>query len=380
MKMMLVMAALLPAVSCTNIIENDFDRMEPELVVSGLLRQSDENHTVYVALSTGAVLVKVDDCNVRCLVNGELVAEGYTDASQYEWPEKEPYSDLYLNDPSYIQLPVTFGAGFAPGDKVRLEIEANGGAYKAETAEIVVPVPAPASEVGLSYYIDGYSQEERIALSVELPDIAEERNWYCSEVRSVVYGVWSFDDGGPDLVTESVNTVCLTDLDDPVLLDGCMPESAEIPIPNFTGDGTFETFSDKLFADATATLRMKLLRLYKGKFSSGNNVGFRDLFGLLIDEQGAEALSRRGKFATCSARRWIELCVSNCSEDTYRYLRALRTFRSDSYNPSYVEPVLFPDNVTGGIGYVDIIGSTVTIVPLPDEEETMENWYSDIED
>lgn len=357
--------------ACTNTIDYDFSQVKPELMVIGWLDQSASSQTVCVSLSEGGLVKPVDEATVTCYVNGERIASVSANAV-----EEQRVSDLhtmFINvDPLfYQQLPVSFSASLKPGDKVQLTIEANHGAYKASSCELIVPKPVEITQVDTAritvQHLDW--NERYLQIRADVPDRKGEDNWYCITIREMAVGTYTFKDGGPDISVSVCSTLYIKDLDDPILLDGNMGPTDDLNLFDYSGNGAFACFSDQLFRDGTAHLRMNT-------YPSWNDEGpdFTRLGAQLLDIYGYDMLLERG-FDKCRADHWLEIHLSHCSQDAYHYLRSLRTISSEGYNPEIVEPVTVPSNFIGGIGLVDVINTAISRIDLPSKEVIFENDY-----
>ena len=67
------------------------------------------------------------------------------------------------------------------------------------------------------------------------------------------------------------------------------------------------------------------------------------------------------------ARHWLEVRLSHCTQETYSYLRALRTVSSSSYRPDIMEPLVIPSNIEGGVGFVGVVNTASARIELPSE-------------
>ena len=357
--------------ACTSAIDYDFSRVEPQLMVVGWLEQGSDIQTVCISLSEGGLVKAVEDARVICTVNGKEVADVRRNAA--DMPEKQytgSLSEMFYSDPSdYRQLLVSFPASLRPGDIVRLRFEANQGTYQAATAELTVPEPVSIAKVDTARvtvrHIDW--TDRYLQLRADVPDRRGEANWYSISLRNISEGWYSFLDGGPDLFVSVDNTLYIHDLDDPVLLDGNMGAD-DLTFFDFSGNGSFACFSDQMFRDGTAHLRMNA-------FSSWNDEGpdFMRLGAEVLRRYGYIETQERG-FDRCRAAHRLEIRLSHCSRDAYYYLRALRTIASDGYEPAIVEPVTVPTNIEGGIGFVGIVNTAVARIDLPSEEESYGDW------
>lgn len=326
------------AAACTNTIPYDFGQVEPQLMVVGWLDQASSEQTLRISLSEGGLVVPVEDARVVCAVNGTEVADVSGKAAEH----------------------LSFPLSLRPGDLVQLSFEANQGGYKATSALLTVPEPVAISRVDTARVTIRYTDwsERYLQVHADIPDRKGEDNWYSISLREITEGTYSFRDGGPDLVVTVDSPRYIMEMDDPILLDGNGASSNELL--DYTGNGEFACFSDRQFRDATAHIRMNA-------FSSWNNEGvdFESLGRELVKVYGPGLDSREPD--SCTARHWLEVRLSHCSQEAYDYLRALRTLSSRSYRPEIVEPVVIPSNIEGGVGFVSIVHTASARVELPSE-------------
>lgn len=361
MKRLLIPILTLLVGACTNTIDYDFNQVKPVLMVTGWLDQAAEIQTVCVSLSDGGLVKSVDEATVTCYVNGEEVAS----ASAVPETKKDYNSRLAVyQDPAYYrQLPVTFPASLKPGDKVKLTIEANHGAYRASSQELTVPETVEITRVDTARvtvmhldWSDSYLQ-----VWADVPDRKGEDNWYCISLREISDGTYSFQDGGPDVSITLDMSRSIRDIGDPILLDGGMGQE-DLNVFSLSGNGAFACFTDQLFRDGMAHLKMNT-------FSSWDDEGpdFMLLSDLLVQQIGYEEIESRG-LERCRAEHRLEVRLSHCSQEAYHYLRSLRTITSEGYYPEIVEPVTIPTNIVDGVGFVEVVNTAVARIDLPAEE------------
>jgi len=346
MKRLLLFIALLAAVACENEIPYDFGEARPKLMVTGFLYAGAPEQVVHVSLSEGGTISGVEDATVSCYVNGVLAASA------------SAHSDNKARDAYYHQLPVRFSADFDTGDVVVLKVDA--GSYKASTPELTVPaapIVEKADTVRPTVSHADWS-EEVMRFTVDMTDRKDEDNWYALTLSKNISGTFSFEDGRSDLPVESREYPRLShsSLTDPILLDGNMAlTDVDLDIMDFMdflGDGRFEIFSDQLFRDGSARL----------VFDSSMQFYYRGLdldllFDTLRQEYGDEA-AWVAQWPAHDITRTLEVKIHGCSQAAYFYLRALRTARSNGYNPVLMEPVTVPCNIIGGTGFVEILNTT----------------------
>ena len=345
--------------ACTNYIDYDFGKEEARPMVQGWLDTASEEQTVRISLSEAGLVKPVEDARVVCTVNGKEVADVSRHfESQVPQPGMRP-SELLLSR----QLSVSFPLSLRPGDRVQLSFEANQGAYKAASAELTVPEPVTISRFDTARvtvrYVD--RTDRYLQLLADVPDRKGEDNWYSISLREISEGTYAFRDGGPDISVSVDLPRHISEMDDPILLDGNRNSSGGFELFDFSGDGVFACFSDSQFRDATAHLKMNA-------FSSWNNEGadFENLAKELRRTYDSDKLAARG-FVSCTARHWLEVRLSHCTQETYSYLRALRTVSSSSYRPDIMEPLVIPSNIEGGVGFVGVVNTASARIELPSE-------------
>lgn len=355
-----ILAAAAVLAGCENTLEYDFGRNGVRLMASGLLLQQETLHTVSISLSDKGTARLAENAKVTCYVNGTKVAEGRASASDLPGPGDDGVYGSGDVERDFRQLAVRFEADFAPGDEVYLEFEANDGRYKAASPRLTVPGRPSIEALDTTRVTEMYMEHEayywRVRLTVR--DRAGEDDWYCVFGREMDQGVWSFADGRPDADTYADFTLYMEDQDDPVMLDGNMPESDEMGLFNLIGDGSFAVFSDRMFRDRTAVVKVNLRPDQIWKLSW-------ELQDVLLRDCGEDCLEA---LSTSRIEHRGELVLGHCNEETYHYLRALRTISSSDYVPQIVEPVRIPANVEGGIGFVDIVAVSRSTIRFPDIE------------
>ncbi|MDO4844252.1 MAG: DUF4249 family protein, partial [Bacteroidales bacterium] len=140
--------------ACTKDIDYNLKDIKPQLIVNSQMTVGDTLHLVYLAVSKSDRVERIKSGSVKCYVNGVLVADGKLDNRDDDlfikedlhiyghYYRDEHHKDVYTAGPNAAgktnQTRYSFKAGFKPGDVVRIEAEADDGAYKAYS-EVVVP-------------------------------------------------------------------------------------------------------------------------------------------------------------------------------------------------------------------------------------------------
>ena len=201
-----------------------------------------------------------------------------------------------------------------------------------------------------------------VRFMLDLKDSKKQNNWYALHIEKHLSAHVSFSDGSPDedFVYRSIPRITYSSHADPVLLDGNLPptdiQSDLLDYIDFLGDGSFAVFSDDLFRDQSTKISFDSYWAY---FYRGNDEV--DILQAMADAYGEEK-------AACiqmpigEVRNEVYVKLSACSEESYHYLRALRTIVSNGYNPIFMEPVTIPGNINGGLGYVGVLSSATEAI------------------
>ena len=363
----LLLAAVV-LLGCENTLEYDFGRNGARLMVSGLLIQNESVHTVSISLSEKGTAQLVENAKVTCYVNGTKVAEGRAKASDLPDPGEDGVLGSTDAERDFRQLPVRFTADFAPGDEVYMEFEANDGRYKASSARLTVPGRPSIEALDTTRVTVSFMDQEWYSWRADMTvwDRAGENDWYCIFGRESDRGLWSLKDGGPAVETSADFIIRMENLEDPIMLDGNMPESDDFSMFSLTGDGTFAVFSDRMFRDRTAELKFEV-----GPASDAEV--YSEMRHILSKEHGAGIAD----VEEWRIERRLEILFGHCNEATYHYLRALRTVSSVDYMPEIVEPVRIPSNIRDGLGFVDIITTDAVSFGIPPIDRNPFAYYGD---
>lgn len=366
----LLCAGIAVVLSCTSYEELRYPGRKESLIVNGILRTDDTLHAITVTYGTakGGVYRRGHDATVKCFVNGEFVSEGekveYENEGElliiYDYDISEinglsvvasdPNTDNYYTDTLLAEYrKYTFKADIHPGDKVRIEVSSDMG--KA-SVDAVAPQPCrlelvdtTAIRVGRGAFDDPRDYNIRI----KIHDIPGEETWF---VPFKANGLMETCDGpdGETIRSGIVNKIAWFDTDNPVYghetLDIPNELARNIGAPQDLGYSWSFTFSDHSFEDGSMELEYRDVRQ-------------RDIMVTGAVDHHYDELR---------LRQTALLPVGTINKTTYQYAQDLDIYRSAS---AEAEPVIFPDNVEGGIGYVGII--TVTTLPVRLDDYVV--WY-----
>ncbi len=345
--------AVTAASFCACVKELTFHRddIRPQLTVNAQMIVGDTLHTVYLSISKDERIAKINSGSVKCYVNGDFVADGTLDTRDDKLFIKEDHhqSAYHYDGQDYVlntagktkQTRYSFKADFKPGDVVRIEAEADGGAYKAYSEIIVPKAPVISSVDTLRQNKPGYNFSYLYKIRLKGKDIIGEDNFYrIITGRSIIDKMTSYATEDEEARTwedrQGFQYIELDKGNDPILNDGAPAEELDLA---GASENTFRVFSDKQFADGTF------------------NIGFYlDDDDILSRPQGVLNFNRMDSETTLS------VIVYGITKEEYHYLKALSVYIYQDGDTSMTEPVSFPDNVEGGVGLVSICTPAVANV------------------
>ncbi len=301
--------------SCENTIDTIKVSGEDEIMMNALMDVNDDVHIVYLSHGQG------DDFRpyatkgeLQCYVNGQLAATA----------KAKSYYDLYFCK-AYV-----FNAGFKAGDKVKLTLE------EGLSAEVTVPQSPQILDIDTSYFENPSNIHSSVFfLRTRLQDVPHEENYYSFNVNAEVYKGWNLRD-----TTHDRRVTLFTD-NEPLLKEYSSGNDDNKTFFDDYVKNKYHLFTDKSFADNSYVL----------------NVGiypYDCLWGYYyIKENYMHGYDKGGA--------GVSVIVSSISPETYRYIKAIES--SDFW---HFEPVIFPQNVSGGLGFVSVANSTVWKIRFPD--------------
>lgn len=302
--------------SCENTIDTIKVSGEDQIMMNALLDVNDDIHVVYLSHGQGDDFKPYStQGQVKCYVNGDLAATAMP----------KSYYDLYFCK-AYV-----FDADFKAGDKVKLSID------EGVSAEVTVPQSPEILDVDTSYFENTSNILSSIFfLRTELKDVPHDENYYSFNVNAEVYKGWNLRD------TTRQRSVSLFTDNEPLLKEY---SSGNDDSKTFFDDyvkNKYHLFTDKSFKDKSHVLNVGI---YPYDCLWGYYDKERKDYGQGYDKAGAS----------------VSVIVSSISPDAYRYIKAIES--SDFW---HFEPVIFPQNVSGGLGFVSVSNSAVWKIRFPD--------------
>ena len=325
MNILLFAALAMLLAGCENTIDTIEVKGKDEIMMNALMNVNDDFHIVYLSHGQG------DDFRpyttkgpLECYVNGELAATA----------TPKSYYDLYFC------RAYTFKADFKAGDKVKLTIE------EGLSAEVTVPESPQILSVDTTFFENSeYIHSSIFSLHTKLEDVPDEENYYSLNVNTEIYKGMILRD-----TTRDRNVTLYTD-NEPLLKEYSSGDDKDNK--TFFEDyvkNKYHLFTDKTFTDGSYVL----------------NVGiypYDCLWGYYYDaEDNGQGFTKVGAS--------ISVIVSSLQPETYRYIKAI-----ESADFWHFEPVIFPQNVSGGLGFVSVDNSAVYKIRLPDRM-VLNDFYS----
>ena len=338
--------------------ELPFPETEGDLIVLNALLSTDETiHDIYLSLSSPEAGNRpLTDAQVLC-----TVGEGPAIQAQ-----EIPTQSSIRNSAKYW-----FDAQIRPGDQVRIEVT---GAGLRATAQAVAP-PAP-----LPVTADTLTRNGRMQFTLHVQDRPDRPDYWQLQLsyqfHEVIDTYWRekipFPDDmipgfTPGQFIDTYENVSGQELsldpgEDPILNDGYTPQSVIDRYYNTNAGFLFEfspvnktrIFSDRLFPDGSADVH----------FST-------DAESLRWENHGNSGDELRRYHYHCTRTLAVRLLALD--EGAWAYLSAVNRAKSrDGFNYLLVEPVVFPTNVEGGLGYLSVASATPLELALP--EIDVEDW------
>lgn len=352
-----IILSLLPlATSCEHEIPYNVESKEPVLILNALLHTGEEEDYVVLHLGEATDVGRLEEATLTCYVNGRKTEtlQPLTDKEAYGDPESYPpylrdYISQYLRHKLFrLHTPLQ------PGDHIRLEATAEGGKYHA-AAEATAPQPATLLQVDTcaAYLHEANGKSLYRRYDISLQDRPGEKNFYRLAIDNDYHYRYSrkkYQEDGSYVWQDTIVTQRHSQLinrEDVILTDG-QPQSYDDEENGLfpTIKNSYNIFTDSRFPNSSATL--KVYTEYKATSYAGNII--------LSDYQHVYR------------QHTITVHLFSLTETEYRYFKALNCLQDGNYDESLMEPIIFPSNVEGGLGFVSISTESLIRMELPEEE------------
>lgn len=356
--------------ACENEIPYNPGQQTPQLIMNALLNAGQTENLVYLHLSEGNSIGRINEATLSLYVNDKQVEspqaispEEYYENMQNQL-DKGQYEAL-LKSMRFKIFRLT--ARLQPGDNIRLEATAEGGKYHV-SSQVTVPRPLQSLQVDTCTALirQWGSMRAHRQYRITLEDLPNEKNYYRLEIvnnkdfRCVIYtpnedenGDYIKDENGDYIYTITKDTVVnyryteLINREDVILTDGHVTSSDDDENAMFPTniENKYSIFTDNRFTNSSATLKV-YTPLYDDNY---------DILQSL-------------NYTRCYLKQNITVRVLSLPETYYRYLKALNCMDDEDYDEALMEPISLPSNVEGGLGFVGISSEIQYTIDMPDKK------------
>ena len=282
----------------------------PQLLMNAFLEAGKEENGVSLCM------IDADEQQTDYVSNGSITV--YVNGEKTETAQVEKIYGSF-NAPN-----CTLKTPFRPGDHIRFEATAEDGQYQAGCeVEIPLPIEETLRVDTLRTQLKGNSSMmDCMQYKITIHDRPNEKNYYRLIIEENTYRI-SSEDGieyGPfSSYPEIINQ------EDIVLTDGHLTttDDDKFGILDLTVRNLSNVFTDGRFENGSYTLKVYTSIPY---ISESNR---KDHFYLDVTVR-----------------------LLSISQSYYRYLRAMNCLNSEDYNETFMEPVIVPQNVSGGLGFI----------------------------
>lgn len=311
-KLFIYLSILLSVVitACENEIPFQQGTRSPQLLMNAVLGAGKANNEVQLKI--------IENNESRHVASGSVTV--YVNGKKTETAEAIVYAVGYGDTTKLCLL----GTPFQPGDLVRLEADAEDGKFHA-SAEVRIPRPVEESiqvDTFLTQLKVGFNVEKCMRYKITLHDRPGENNYYQLILLKNEY--WGDPDAGweydPYITYEEI-----INQEDIVLTDGHLTTADDEEFGNLDMNIRNKTnvFTDNRFKNTSYTLKVYTRFFDYHNYGEESHIVIKTTIRLL-----------------------------SVTEAYYRYMRVLNCLESDNYNPTFMEPVILPCNVQGGLGFV----------------------------
>ena len=282
----------------------------PQLLMNAFLEAGKEENGVSLCM------IDADEQQTDYVSNGSITV--YVNGEKTETAQVEKIYGSF-NAPN-----CTLKTPFRPGDHIRFEATAEDGQYQAGCeVEIPLPIEETIRVDTLRTQLKGNSSMmDCMQYKITIHDRPNEKNYYRLIIEENTYRI-SSEDGieyGPfSSYPEIINQ------EDIVFTDGHLTttDDDKFGILDLTVRNLSNVFTDGRFENGSYTLKVYTSIPY---ISESNR---KDHFYLDVTVR-----------------------LLSISQSYYRYLRAMNCLNSEDYNETFMEPVIVPQNVSGGLGFI----------------------------
>lgn len=342
--------------SCSKELEISLIDQE-QLILNGRLDAGTDENLIYVSLSTGKKIGHVNQAQAELYVNGQL-AEHLQDVTNEQDFMDMPEDSVYLDYLGYGQWfypdaqaelsrsrVLSCKAKLQAGDVVELKVTAEQGKLKA-SARVVIPDKPMLVDTSIKH-------DDRTQYLLKVKDSHVDKSYYRIEIRH------------RDLVKAHYLNYDHVKLKDSIFWMDCVPRlktdrdlvfnetgvSSDISVPGIKPriENQYAVFTNQLFQGKEREILIEL------NGSCNRSPSYKKDFYVMYN-----TLQYKG-----------ELRLYALSDLSYIYYRCLNLWESDDYDEAVMDPIIFPCNVNGGLGFIDACFS----VNYKFEDKIIDNEY-----
>jgi hypothetical protein len=314
-------AAVLLTAGCINTMDVIEAPDDETLIMNAMMTTGETNHIVYLTQSDGNSFRGINKAPVKCYVNDVLVADAV----------RNSYYDTY-HCSAYV-----FNAVFEPGDNVRIEVG------DSLSAEAVVP-EAPVIRKVTASMVDSPSgsSQSRMMLGVTVQDVPDVKNYY----RIRLDGYTQTTIGG--LSGDSPDMYIYSD-EEPLLKTYKTGDDDSEDLLEELNENKYNLFSDNSFSGESYTLKIGFYP-------------YLDMSGYFFTDEWASSFGNMDGSASAS----VTVTIFSMSKDTFSYIKSCEASWNLEDMP-FVDPMIFPQNVDGGNGYVSVSSAATYVLEFPEK-------------
>lgn len=309
-KILYILALLLTATACENVIDVDFGQSEPQFVLNAQLLSDSRAQQVYVSESSRSLLQPVLDAQVSVEVDGKTVV-----ATLLPEEEQNEYAGVYG-----FSCPIPVGS--------QVKVTARRDSREAWAQSEVLPgavITAVDTLRVTEQNLD--STEENFQFKISFQDLPG-LSYYRIGVRAD-FTIRMVNSSGETLDVFSTYEFPVSGAGDPIL------SGSAVSISILDLEPTYLVFSDEMFRDQLCTVRL--------------SVPVQQLYPFYYSWEGSFYPSHA--IIMASYVPWLETLPA----EEFHYLSALNNLENFGYDAQLiVEPTTLPCNVQGGLGFVGV--------------------------
>lgn len=322
----LLLLGILLFSACENEIPFNDKYQKPQLLMNAMLEAEKEGNEVQLYIIDSEKMTLVSNGSVTVYVNGEK--KEVSESKIVLWNSTDSMKVCRLR------------TVFHPGDRVRLEATAEDGRFNA-WAEVEIPRPIEKIirvDTLLTRLKIGYYMQDCMRYRITIDDLPDEKNYYQLAIQEKSYTV-DLQTGIRDSTPFESSYTEIINQEDIVLTDGHLTtaDDEEFGILDMTIQNVRNIFTDSRFEDGSYTLNVYTYFYdYKNRYEKVH-----------IQTDGV-------------------IHILSINKADYRYMRAMNCLDSENYNDTFMEPVIVPQNVEGGLGFVGASAECQTKIQILD--------------